>query len=568
MAVSYRLMHQRAGENVSARGREPAPPGPTPRVACSLVRSFDVWGDVAAGGVDVAEVLAVAAVHRGGFAWVGTPSGGGAGLGGGRRPKRVRMSGWPVYGPGQRVDAVFVLGRGPAARAVPSPEVIAAQVGGRTPVFVDGADRGTNAVHPLPLSALAARIPWVERGSRFVLLGMWTWMWSQDPDGVRRTLESALGHRHVRLISGALRLFEQGWREAPQWAPRWSWSSGADAASPGADGDRTAVMDGARALAAGVRAGGLSACRLDGGHPSLERVGRAFLTLGGRVVDPDGRIVGRPAAARGREKLDARPGGATDGARALGPGCVGEVQCVVRAGRSIGSMGGTPRVVICLHRLEPRGDGRPVVLAPTTVAECYAFAALAVTLASQHRRDVHVLVDAALVGAVEKIVVGLDVVRRAGEQLFGREGVVWSCGAPARLAHDLTDSTIVSAPLEAFVRPAAVVGGDEGDVLLLGWGATRTAVEEAAARMRAQGRRVSSLHLRTLNPLPPNLPETLARFRRVVVVDEASDADAVSLWPRFVPWFSVSPRVRRERLVSLDFAQELSRKSGAAATSA
>src|SRR5690606_39305704 len=67
-----------------------------------------------------------------------------------------------------------------------------------------------------------------------------------------------------------------------------------------------------------------------------------------------------------------------------------------------------------------------------------------------------------------------------------------------------------------FRSPCTVFGGDEGDVLLVGWGATRGPVEEAVLRLRARGKAVSALHLRTLRPLPARLAETLSRFRRIV----------------------------------------------------
>src|SRR5690606_19123312 len=85
------------------------------------------------------------------------------------------------------------------------------------------------------------------------------------------------------------------------------------------------------------------------------------------------------------------------------------------------------------------------------------------------------------------------------------------------------------APLEALAQPVSPAGADEGDVLLLGWGGTRETVEEAARILCARGCAASALHLRTLSPLPAQLAETVARFRRVVYVGVGGEPDA-AVW--------------------------------------
>jgi len=66
--------------------------------------------------------------------------------------------------------------------------------------------------------------------------------------------------------------------------------------------------------------------------------------------------------------------------------------------------------------------------------------------------------------------------------------------------------------------PKLVVNGDaSGGTLVLGWGSTYGAITQAVARLRGQGRKVSSLHLRHLNPLPTDLGDILRRYDRVLV---------------------------------------------------
>ena len=64
-----------------------------------------------------------------------------------------------------------------------------------------------------------------------------------------------------------------------------------------------------------------------------------------------------------------------------------------------------------------------------------------------------------------------------------------------------------------------VYGDEHGDLLVVGWGSTRGAIEEAVDRMRADGHAVSSLHLRFLSPARAGLKEIFARFKRVMTVE-------------------------------------------------
>jgi 2-oxoglutarate ferredoxin oxidoreductase subunit alpha len=75
------------------------------------------------------------------------------------------------------------------------------------------------------------------------------------------------------------------------------------------------------------------------------------------------------------------------------------------------------------------------------------------------------------------------------------------------------------AVLSGMLRPPEVHGAEEGDLLVVGWGSTKGAIEEAVDRAIAEGLRVSSLHLRFLSPMEPGLREIFARFSRVMTVE-------------------------------------------------
>ncbi len=79
-----------------------------------------------------------------------------------------------------------------------------------------------------------------------------------------------------------------------------------------------------------------------------------------------------------------------------------------------------------------------------------------------------------------------------------------------------------------MIPKTAVHGDPDGDTLVIGWGSTRGAIEAAVSEARSRGRRVGSVHVRYLNPLPPDLGEVLSRFENLVV-PEINDGQLVMI---------------------------------------
>ena len=67
------------------------------------------------------------------------------------------------------------------------------------------------------------------------------------------------------------------------------------------------------------------------------------------------------------------------------------------------------------------------------------------------------------------------------------------------------------------IKPTAVLGPKSGKVLVVGWGSTYGAITTAVRELQAEGKPVAAVHLRHLNPLPPDLGDILKRYERVVV---------------------------------------------------
>jgi 2-oxoglutarate ferredoxin oxidoreductase subunit alpha len=67
------------------------------------------------------------------------------------------------------------------------------------------------------------------------------------------------------------------------------------------------------------------------------------------------------------------------------------------------------------------------------------------------------------------------------------------------------------------IPPLHVDGAQSGDLLVVGWGSTYGAIEQAVVQAHDRGVGVGHLHLRHLNPFPADLDGVLKRFRRVLV---------------------------------------------------
>ncbi len=65
--------------------------------------------------------------------------------------------------------------------------------------------------------------------------------------------------------------------------------------------------------------------------------------------------------------------------------------------------------------------------------------------------------------------------------------------------------------------PLEVLGRRDAELVVVGWGSTYGAITTAVEHCQAEGLSVSSIHLRYLDPLPPELGTLLPRFGRVLI---------------------------------------------------
>jgi len=214
------------------------------------------------------------------------------------------------------------------------------------------------------------------------------------------------------------------------------------------------------------------------------------------------------------------------------------------------------------------GDTPKIVLAPATIEECFHFVVLARRLAEEFRTPVLVLTDANLATGVSSFPrpkldpewiappvdqspwpaglapfdwnadTGLSLRPIPGQR--GGEYVVTGLAhtRQGKVAYDPVSNqegcemrSRKLAALEQTLKPPVPHGAEEGDLLVVGWGSTLGAIEEAVDILRAEGHSVASLHLRFMSPMEPGLEAIFRRFRRVLTVElNYSDDPAAAIY--------------------------------------
>ena len=62
-----------------------------------------------------------------------------------------------------------------------------------------------------------------------------------------------------------------------------------------------------------------------------------------------------------------------------------------------------------------------------------------------------------------------------------------------------------------------IYGEPKGDLLILGWGSTLGAINEAVEKLMEKGHKVANAHLRYLNPFPKNLGDILKNYKKILI---------------------------------------------------
>ena len=227
---------------------------------------------------------------------------------------------------------------------------------------------------------------------------------------------------------------------------------------------------------------------------------------------------------------------------------------VQRAGPSTGLPTKTEQADL-LMALHGRNSESPVVvLAPMTPGDCFFVAYEAIRIAVKYMVPVIVLSDGYLASGAEpwlipdpKTLPDIPVSFRTNPEGFapyvrdeatlarpwvrpGTAGLEHRIGGlekeniTGNVSYDADNHDLMVRLRAEKVRrvaqeipPTTVNGPAAGDLLVVGWGSTYGTITAAVEEVQQSGKAVASVHLRHLNPLPPDLGQILRQYERILV---------------------------------------------------
>jgi 2-oxoglutarate ferredoxin oxidoreductase subunit alpha len=328
------------------------------------------------------------------------------------------------------------------------------------------------------------------------------------------------------------------------------------------------VMNGNEAVSLGVMAAGIDVCSMYPITPATSATHAMAETIesaGGIIHQAEDEIaaigfaIGSSYAGKTAVTITSGPGIALK-TEFIGLAVMAEIPLVIvdvqRGGPSTGLPTKVEQGDLLAVLYGAAGDAPKVILAPGTIEECFHYMILARKLAEAFRTPVFVLTDANLATGVQPFprpklkeewlagpidqsawneeVRAYDWDANTGISKRPIPGQKHGMYTLTGLAHDeeshvAYDPAINQRAAESRSRKLAALGKtlkkpivngeEEGDLLLVGWGSTLGAIEEAVEQAREKGGKVSSLHLRFLSPLEPGLKEIFSKFKKVKTVE-------------------------------------------------
>jgi 2-oxoglutarate ferredoxin oxidoreductase subunit alpha len=401
-----------------------------------------------------------------------------------------------------------------------------------------------------------------KRGKNMFALGMLCHLYSLELQLGREQIAITFGKKEQSVVTQNVKLLEAGyaWAEAnldfcyriP--APR--------ATEP------KVVVNGNTALALGVLASGMELCSMYPITPATSAshyLSDVFEKVGGVVHQAEDEIaacafaIGASYAGKCTVTITSGPGYSLK-QEAIGLAVMGEIPLVVvnvqRGGPSTGQPTKVEQGDAAAAIFGSHGDAPKVVMAPSTIEDCFYSMITARKIAETFNMVVVVLSDASLATSQQPFPrpqFSESWIAPPIDQSAVPEGMKpydWDAatglarrfipGQPngmhtlTGLAHDrashvaydpeineetLHFRSLKLAALQKTLKTPPVFGDPQGDLLVLGWGSTKGAIEEAVQALRDDGKKVSSMHLQFLQPLPGGIREIMQRFGKVMTVE-------------------------------------------------
>jgi 2-oxoglutarate ferredoxin oxidoreductase subunit alpha len=400
------------------------------------------------------------------------------------------------------------------------------------------------------------------KGKNMFVLGLLCAVYSFDPALAKEQIALTFGKKASQVIETNVRLMEAGYAWAMSNLPfRFSIPAQKSAVPQ-------IVVNGNTAIALGVLASGMDICAMYPITPATSAshyLSDVFERVGGIVHQAEDEIaacafaIGASYAGRCAVTITSGPGYSLK-QEGLGLAVMAEIPLVVvnvqRGGPSTGQPTKVEQGDLLTVMHGSHGDAPKVVMAASTIEDCFYSMITARKIAETFNTVVVVLSDASLATAQQPfprpqfsedwLAPPLDQTPVApGSKPYDWDAVTglthrFIPGQPGGmhtvtgLAHDrmskvaydptineegLRMRSLKLATLQKSLKTPAVYGDASGALLVVGWGSMQGVIEEAVDRARAEGLAVSSLHLRFIQPLPSGLKAIFRRFERVMTVE-------------------------------------------------
>jgi len=418
-------------------------------------------------------------------------------------------------------------------------------------------------VHELPIEAACREVTAKPKlGKNMFVLGMLCCVYNRDVAKAAAEVRQIFARKDEKVIASNQALIQAGYDFAQAQLPYCYDVPSTPNPVP------KLVANGNQALGLGVMAAGMEVLSMYPITPATSAshyLASVFHNVGGFVHQAEDEIaaigfaIGASYAGKTACTITSGPGLALK-TEFVGLAVMAEIPLVICVVQRGGPATGLPTKVeqgdLLAALYGAPGDAPKIILAAATIEECLHFVVTARQLAEAYRSPVILLTDANLATGVQSFP---RPVPRADWLAPPVDDTAWHSDIPpyswdettglstrpipgqaggehvlTGLAH--TEQSKVAydpatnqrgcamrsrklAALQATLQPPTVNGDPEGELLLVGWGSTLGAIQEAVTRLRQAGQRVSSLHLRYLSPLEPGLAEIFARFNRVMTIE-------------------------------------------------
>ncbi len=400
------------------------------------------------------------------------------------------------------------------------------------------------------------------QGKNMFALGMLCYIYSFDLQPARDQIALTFGKKAQDVIDSNVTLLEAG----HAWAAANLDFRYCIPATPSSKAQ--IATNGNTALALGVMASGMELCAMYPITPATSAshyLSEVFENVGGLVHQAEDEIaacafaIGASYASKCTVTITSGPGYSLK-QEAIGLAVMAEIPLVVvnvqRGGPSTGQPTKAEQGDLMTAIFGSHGDAPKVVMAAATIEDCFYSIITARKIAESFNTVVVVLTDAALATSQQPFnrpefseawlapPIDQSAIPEGGQPYDwdATTGIArrFIPGQPngmhtvTGLAHDrqshvaydpeinqegLRARSLKIAALQKTLMPPPVFGDPQGDLLVIGWGSTKGAIEEAVESLRSEGKKVSSTHLRFLQPMQPGIKEIMQRFKQVMTIE-------------------------------------------------